>query len=263
MKTVKFMKKGRFLLTTALLGTCLTACSDDPKVDDPIDEVTGKDYLIDEVYENGKRASKYEYDNKNRLVKLTAFALEEGETNVISTYSYNGDGQVISSKVTTGSDVITTGFEYDNDGKLTKSTMSDGDSNVMLISNYTYQGNKTIVTGASGGNTVSVSTYIMEGTNIVRQEYDIPGMPQMSWVLERSDFDGKKLPAGLPGGLPFGNTGSNPRREKMTSVNGFSDFDWEWKYTYNDAGYVTTATNYSFGSEEAIDVFQYKLIKAK
>lgn len=256
------MKTVKLLLSVALFSLWLTGCSDDSKVDDPIDELTGKGYLISETYENGVLLSKYEYNNDNQLVKLIVFD-QGGAENGRTTYSYDAGGRIVSTVVQSGDQAVRTDFEYNNDGQLMKSILYDNNSDPIATYDYTYEGNKIIQTMVSGGQTTSVLTSTMEGQNLVRQELEVPGIPQASWVLERSDFDGKKVAWSLPEGLVFGGSGSSPKRETQTMANGVINFDWEWRYTYNDDGYVTSATNYEFGSDEPIDFFEYKLIRAK
>src|SRR3546814_20622190 len=91
------MKLIKQLLAVALLAAALTGCSDDPAVEDPINN-PANGYLVSETYQNGVLSSKLEYDDDNRLLKLLMFN-NEGSLTGTTICSYNDNGRSEKSRV--------------------------------------------------------------------------------------------------------------------------------------------------------------------
>src|SRR5690606_8740148 len=98
---------------------------------------------------------------------------------------------------------------------------------------------------------------------IVKEELVYPDMPQANWTRQWSDFDNNTSGGGLPYGMIYLTGRNNPGREKTTSSMESTSYDWKWRYTYNDDGYVTSATSYDYQTDDKVNSYVYKLIPAK
>lgn len=254
------MKTRRPYLVMLVSAILLTGCKEDSPVNDLIENAAG-DYLIAEAYENGALSSRFEYNHLNQLVRMQGYG-KDGTLVGTGNYYYNNKGQLTSVVVQTKDDRVTTELEYDQSGQLIHSSAYDGEE---LIVSYThdYEDNRVIVTAVTDNEVSSIHAYTIENGNIVREEFVHPTMPQMNWIRERFDFDDKRYGQGGYYSLAYLTDINNPRRERLTSVSGILDLDWRWEYSYNEAGYMTKATNYDMATGDKIDVYDYKLIKAK
>src|SRR3546814_13415601 len=139
------MKLIKQLLAVALLAAALTGCSDDPAVEDPINN-PANGYLVSETYQNGVLSSKLEYDDDNRLLKLLMFN-NEGSLTGTTICSYNDNGQLVSQAVhSIDQDVVIHEFEYNNNGRIKKSMMRM-DAEAIATLSYEYIGNQVIANG--------------------------------------------------------------------------------------------------------------------
>lgn len=250
------MKTAKLFFATALFGASLTACKDDSAIEDAVNGTI--DYLISETYVNGSLVGTFSYDNKNQLVEGKLYD-EAGIHTGTASYTYNSKGQMTSSVVhTEGQETVTTELGYDNSGRVNTTRILNG-SKVISLFQYEYSGDKIIMNGLSDDEIIHQNIYTLKNNNIVKEEFLYPDLPQANWTKEYSDFDDK---TNISGGVAYLNSANNPRYEKLTSAAGVADYEREWRYTYNDAGYVTSATSYDKASGEIVDLMEYKYTRA-
>lgn len=254
------MKTFKLFFASVAIAALLIGCKEDPSITDPLLGFDGE-YLISESYKNGALSAKFEYNDKNQLVSMEGYA-SDGTLISTGVYAYNDKGQPISFAIETAGALVTTKLLYDNKGRISESLSYDGDE--LVVSNsHTYEENKIIVTGLVDNEVSTMNTYILDGKNIIREEFILMGQPQFNWVREWSDFDEMKQARGSYFSRAYLQGANNPRRETMTSVHPDLNFDWRWEYTYNETGYMTSATSFDANTGQKLDTYDYHLIKAK
>lgn len=253
------MKTAKLFFATALFGAFLTGCKDDSAIEDAVNG-TG-DYLISETYVNSSLVGTFSYDNKNQLVEGKLYD-EAGTLTATTSYTYNNSkGRLVSYAAYSGQETILTELEYDNSGRISTSRILHN-SELTSVLQYEYDGNKIIMNDIVDDGIHRQHIYTKEGNNIVKEEARYPDLPQANWTKEYSDFDDKINHSGTMNSLIYFIPANNPRNEKLTSAIGTIDYEWEWRYTYNEAGYVTSATSYDKTSGEMVDQMEYKYIRA-
>ena len=103
----------------------------------------------------------YEYNSRDLLSKEIKKGIA-GQTDIVTTYTYNADGKVISSVVSGGNLTLSTAQSYDMAGRLVQETDASG-----LITTYSYQkatsSHGDIVTKTNPGGFTEITEYYLDG----------------------------------------------------------------------------------------------------
>lgn len=270
------LQKTIYLLFIAII---LTSCSKEKDNCAPHDEASpcyagpsgfsdGDKLLLIEQKINGKTIGRFEYDEQNRM---------------IHNYPYSEDGI----------NKTTIRYTYDSSGRLLLTTYTNEDGNVNLKEEYTYGSGRSPVSmvqsDLSGPDELIIDWQYIYNNNLLMNETATPreGDPLITttsytydnkgnqtsieqrtdglWLvtLEYGDFDDKTAIFGQA--HPYwwkGTHLSNPRAEKISSLNTNANRDLVIKYTYNGAGYPTKAEAYSRGTDILIETREYVYQKA-
>ena len=103
----------------------------------------------------------YEYNSRDLLSKEIKKGIA-GQTDIVTTYTYNADGKVISTVVSGGNLTLSTAQSYDMAGRLVQETDASG-----LITTYSYQkatsSRGDIVTKTNPGGFTEITEYYLDG----------------------------------------------------------------------------------------------------
>lgn len=235
------------LVATLLLGACTKDKETLPG---------GGEYLLSEVWINDLLQSSWSYDEHNRLSSLLMY---EGKTVIARTdYRYDEQGRLIeaASAYNNGQEEWVERFEYGGDGMLIRST-TDVNGARHLNHTYTYEKNKVVQVSRSvqGAETVLTQVQDAKGNRI-----EITSQSGPVWTKSVfGDFDDKKT---LNYASDLIKSVNNPRYEKMTSSTG-EVREYIYRYTYNEAGYVTASERIDKATNTALEKATYKLIHKK
>jgi hypothetical protein len=162
---------------------------------------------------------------------------------------------------TINTETIYEDYVYDNQNKLISGTITMGGK---VLWNLTYQKteNKLIQNSiSSDAKSINTNTFTFDDKgNLLKIEHVMNGDPV--GTNEWYDYDNMK---GAPGSIGDAismlfSSPNNPTKEKHAILNQL--IEYYLKYTYNDSGYPTQMERYKKGTDDLVDVTDYKYITA-
>lgn len=242
------MKHLKKLIPLLALGILLSACAKDKDT-----RPQGAEYLVSEVWTGDLLQSSWTYDQQNRLSSLRMY---DGKSVVATTnYSYNEQGLLTeaASEYSFGETWVEQ-FEYDGEGRLVRGT-TDVNGVRHLNHTYAFENDKAtqVSTSSDGVEVVLTQMFDKRGNRI-----EITSRAGSTWVTSvYDDFDDKKH---------FGHASDwvksthNPRYEKTTTSTGQVQ-EFIYRYTYNEAGYVTSTEKIDKATNAKVENLSFKLIR--
>jgi YD repeat-containing protein len=242
------MKHLKKLVPVLVVSLLLSACAKENET-----MPRGGEYLVSEVWVGDLLQSSWSYDELDRLSSLLMY--EDKMVISKTDYSYDDRGNLIEASTShnNSKDEWVERFEYDGDGKLVRAT-TDVDGVRHLNHIYRYDGNKvTQISQSPEGFTTSITQVHDQKGN--RIEIAVENGSYWSKSVF-GDFDDKRTFSYASDLIKSVN---NPRYEKVTSSTG-SVQEFIYRYTYNDAGYVTSSEKMDKASNGTVEKVTYKLI---
>lgn len=215
--------------------------------------------LLSEISVDDVLVQRLEYDDKNLLTKQFIY----DNSKLISTriYIYNNANVPIRIVNDMAKDDVIEEYAYDNDGKLISGTLNS-EGKLVWSHTFKHEKNKLIQTSVSFDSQTNVNTFTFDDRgNLVKMDYLHNSVP--AGINEWFDYDDKKGAAGSGGdavSMLFASP-NNPRVARHSFLNQVIEYDL--KYTYNEAGYPTQMMRYTKGTDELLDVSNYKYILAR
>ena len=175
----------------------------------------------------------YEYNSRDLLSKETKKGIA-GQADIVTTYSYNADGKVISTIVSGGDLTLSTAKSYDMAGRLVQETDTAG-----LITTYSYQkatsSRGEIVTKTNPGGFTEITEYYLDG-----KVKSITGSAQ---VPSYYDY------------------GVDSAGNRWTMVADTADFSKQWQKTYtNTLGQSVKIEKSGYNNSVVVTTFAYNAL---
>lgn len=246
MKMLSLCKKLFLLCAVTLL---LNACKKHQDVDT-------KEYLVSAVYLNGFNTHNYYYNDSRQLIKSV---YRDRIFDHKREYYYN-DQQQVKQVIYTyyGLSGSINDYSYNSDGKLALIQVYDKQTNALMNTyEYSYADHSFTETLVLNGVILWVNTLTIDDKgNIVKAVFDDQTIPNDDRVEEWLDYD-EHPGVGYPVVANISSK-NNPRRHTVQGKSTGNHIGY-YKYSYNNAGYVTERKDYTTGNNY-ISVIKYTLI---
>jgi hypothetical protein len=227
--------------------------------------VDNNEYLVKEEFNNdGRLINEYEYNDSWQITKHVNWS-KSGRTWVSNwtNYFYNADGKVERTEYSRNpsSSPGRTEFFYNSQGQLTLvknyniNTVA-GTTTLYNTVDISYKGQQIVQTVTNNTGVSYVTTVTLDNNgNITKKVTDYTASGQLDFEEEYLDYDNKKHFEGPDNGYVFS---KNNYRKYIFTTNS-STTKLLYKYTYNNAGYVTKCVRFIEGSS-GLDISKYNLI---
>ena len=253
------MKKFIIFLTAILLVTCLvTACSSNDSKSKENNTKKEEIRLLESItYDNGGY-TKYEYDNKNRITKISEYH-ESGDLGEESTLVYNGNdlvkhnlSYIIHEYEKDGNSITIRSRFKDNEDYEDEYSEIDLSINGNIISCY-YKNQSGVLLDRSfqytcdeNGNLIKLNSN--SGHITIKYEYDTKNAPFIhcntpKWWMQYNSLQIKN---------------NIIKQSEENSDIGEDIFKHEYVYEYDDAGYPIKQTSYRDGEISDVRVYKYR-----
>lgn len=252
-----------FPITRLILGCTflfvIYACNKPATVDN-------NEYLVKEEFNNdGRLINEYEYNDNWQITKHVNWS-KSGRTWVSNStnYFYNADGKVERSEYSRNpsNSPVRTDFFYNSQGQLTLAKNYNintvaGTATLFNTVEFSYNGQQIVQTGFDqvGALYVTITFTLDNNGNIIKRVTDYAAPGQLDVTEEFLDYDDQK-------------NFSAPDTGKLVSKNNYRKYIFRtnsnttiilYKYTYNNAGYVTKCVRFIEGNS-GLDISKYDLI---
>lgn len=235
----------------------IAACSKKNGPGGPSDSNT---LLLSEIIVGDAVIQRLEYNDKNLVTKQILYS--DSKHVGTRTYTYNSANlpvRIVNNINNT--DPIIEDYIYDSKGIIQTGTLTTGDDGWSMT--FKKEKNSLIHTSiSSDGELININTYTFDDKgNLLKMEFTNNGVS--AGVNEWFGYDNKKGVAGSIGDAVFMlfSSPNNPTKSRHSYLNTVIEYDYQ--FTYNDAGYPTIMTRYKKDTKEIVDITNYKYIPAQ
>lgn len=244
------------LIGLLVIASVLTSCSKDSNNDGMLD---GDKLLLTESKVDGKLRARYDYDARNRLVKLFTHN-DVGTLQTTITYIYDNNSHLTWMEMVNSDGEIeyNEAYTYENGNRpVSSKTVFGQDIENAIITTYTYAENKVVETANIPGGYTSEITYTTDDKgNLLSIETSSQG--QWASTTLFGDYDNKHAAGRI--GNPYDwkfNSPNNHQSEKTTASYDAGNRDRILKYTYNNDGYPTKMEIYNGEDNALVETHTY------